>query len=113
MKIITGARRTGKTTKLVMNAAKTRSQIVCMDHQSVAHTRSLIDILGLRGFLPVPITFHELLEGKLEGTDKKNISIDDSQAFLQRILGNIKIDAVAIEGEVKIDAISIEKEDNE
>jgi hypothetical protein len=102
MKIITGGRRTGKTTKLVMNAAKTCSQIVCMDHQSVAHTRSLIDILGLRGFLPIPITYHELLEGKMERTDRKNISIDDAQVFLRYIIGN-----------VKIDAISIEKEDNE
>jgi len=102
MKIIAGGRRTGKTTKLIMQAVKIHSQIVCMDHLAVNHTKSMINILGLRGLLPPPITYRELLEGKMEGTDRKNISIDDAQVFLRNILGN-----------VKIDAISIEKEDNE
>jgi len=102
MEIIIGGRRTGKTTKLIMQAAKTCSQIVCMDQRSALNTQFVIDILGLRGFLPHPITYHELLSSKLEGAERRNISIDDAQRFIQYVVNNLKIDA-----------ISIEKEDNE
>ena len=46
-----------------------------------------------------PVTFEELLKDKMTGSVVRNIVIDDVDILLQRVVGNLEIEAITITGE--------------
>lgn len=108
MKIITGARNSGKTTELVKLSAETGAYIVTRDHNSA---RQLIDIaehLGLH--IPFPLTWSEFYHNQYDGR-RIRILFDDVDSFLQS-LASAPILAVTLSIEEDLEKKVIELPEN-
>ena len=80
MKIIIGARQSGKTTELIKQSASEDLYIVCMNRCCVDHIMMIARHLNLQ--IPMPITFEDFLHKRYYGRGIKGFLIDDLDMLL-------------------------------
>jgi len=83
MKIITGAKRVGKTFNLIQESAKTGHYIVC--HSREECSRIFSEALKHELNIPFPISYHEFIERKYYGKHISGFLIDDIDRLLWMI----------------------------
>ena len=86
MKILRKGRRTGKTTEAIKVANETGAYLVVHSKEEAKRVSDDTDRF--------PITYSELLKGKMEGSFVRNIVIDNLEVFLQRALPGVKIELI-------------------
>ena len=84
MKTIVGKRGTGKTTRLIEEAAAAGLTIVCSNFQMCMFIEQLARKKGL--LLNRPITYDTLLRGELKGFDRTKVAIDDADQLFRRMI---------------------------
>ena len=95
MKVIYMPRCSGRTTALIERcSAHDNTLIVCPSFKHVKETLRLALELGKK--IPTPITFRDLMDGKLRGEHVEAILIDDLDTCLASYLCDVPIDTVVI-----------------
>jgi hypothetical protein len=99
MIVITGERGTGKTHRLIEEAAKSGAYIVVKSRDLASWTAEQARGMGKQ--IPFPITFDELLTGRASyGRGMRyHILIDDVDLLLHALCLDIPIDGIAISTE--------------
>ena len=98
MRIISANRDGGKTTKAVELALETDAYLIVRDHNEAYR------LSGLYPSLRFPVTFDELLNSGMRGSQVRNIVIDNADDFLRFVVGSVgalTIDAITIPGSVE------------
>jgi len=93
MRIIAGARQSGKTLWLIQEAARTGAVIVTMTYKEAERITGLASDMGLK--IEKIITFEQLRGPALKGRRVKGLLIDNADWLLQHFT-NIPIEAVTI-----------------
>ncbi len=99
MEVILGARRQGKTTRIIRVAAENFSYIICSNRREVLRIANQAREMGLE--IPFPITMDEYMDGLFYGRGIKSFVIDNAELILQRFTKNVPIVAISINGKVK------------
>ena len=93
MKVITGGRGEGKTTKIIELCAKNFGYIVCADHRRSRYISDLATTMGLD--IPFPITFHDFVENRYYDLGINEFLIDDAHELIQ-YLSNVPVSAISV-----------------
>jgi hypothetical protein len=82
IKVICGARRTGKTTALIKESAETGAIIICRSHQHISFIKSLARDLNLK--IPTCVLIQDIASGVARGKfpHGQPALIDDVEFFL-------------------------------
>lgn len=94
MQIIAGSPQTGKTTKLIQNAAQLGGYIVCINIQEAQRIQLQSIKMGLS--IPFPITYKELVERKFLPAGVRKIHIDNVDMLLSQMLSPMRISTATI-----------------
>lgn len=89
MKIITGERQSGKTTKLIRIAAETGAYIVCRSIEEAQRIHKLSRDKGVK--IPLPVTYKEFLQS----TVRNRYVVDNADDLLQYISRG-RIEAISV-----------------
>lgn len=86
MKVITGGRRSGKTSQIIRMSHEMNAYILVANKQQAKNVANTAEYMGLR--IPYPITIHELknLNNNSE-IRRKGILVDESLHILELFLG--------------------------
>ncbi|KAF1295170.1 hypothetical protein BAU15_05305 [Enterococcus sp. JM4C] len=96
MKIISGARRSGKTAQLIKESAETGRYILV---RSTSEVDSLVRLAReLNVSMPYPVTISEVTNGKTKGSsmEREGILVDNAMNVLQELL-QVKIMGATVE----------------
>ena len=102
MKIISGKRSSGKSIRLIKEAASNFSYIVCANRKRVRYISEWAKAFGYD--MPFPITYDEFLLAKFTGTRIKSFVIDDVDDLLRYIARGVPVKAFTY---------SVDEEDSE
>lgn len=86
MNIITGPRASGKTTKAILEAAKTGHYILVNNQQQA---KALADTaVSMSVYIPYPVTVQEIMSHRIENTslNRDGIIVDNALDVLQELL---------------------------
>lgn len=93
MKIIIGKRQSGRTLQAIQIANNTGAYLVVHSHHQACLVRDQTQRF--------PLSYDELLNGKLRGSYVRNIVIDNLEMFFAHLLPGITIEAVVLQEEEK------------
>ena len=112
MNIISGGRQTGKTTYLILDAAKNNKTIVVYNRQRADYIKLLANKLGV--IIPPPVSIREIINNRKcwLGEKKQKCSVDDALDILEGIIyegsaGHFVVDTVVLNTN-EIDGINAE-----
>lgn len=94
MKLISGGRRSGKTTKLIYWAAETGGYIVCHSQEEARRISRAAKELGLD--IRFPISYGELGSGTKGMVPEIPLGVDNAEMLLQYLLGPAKVEIATI-----------------
>lgn len=94
MKLIIGARRAGKTTRLIRESAEKSYYIVCDSEREARLISEQARSLGLD--IPFPLTYREFVEGRYNVRGIKGFLIDELEFLLQFLSPRVPIASVVI-----------------
>ena len=101
MKIITGKRRTGKTTKLIQENAACGGYIVCRSKGEARRIATQAKAMGL--IIPLPLTYEELLSKQYYGKGVARFWIDNANDLLRHICSPVPLAGITIDVEGEYD----------
>ena len=107
VKIITGARRVGKTFELIKESAKTGNYIVC--HSKQECSRILSEAVKHKLNIPMPISYYEFMNKQYYGKHINGFLIDDIDRFLWMI-SNVPINTVTFSMFPEIEQLKLDNE---
>lgn len=96
MKVITGGRRAGKTTKLIKLAAEDFAYIVCCSKEECQRIFEQAKEMGL--YIPFPITIQDLLEKRYYGEGVRRIAVDNIGFVFSQIAPDLQTIAITVDG---------------
>lgn len=103
MKIICSGRRSGKTTKIIMESARTGHYILVSNKTQARYTFKMARDMDLN--IPFPITIEELMIYGVDVTVRRQgILVDEGQHILEKVLDS-KINVMTINTEVTDDEV--------
>jgi hypothetical protein len=94
MKIYHSGRATGKTTKLIMEAADKRFYIVCSTLKESARIHDQAEQMGLH--IPVPITYAEFINGRFRGEAISGFLIDNADFLLGILARGVPVHSMTL-----------------
>lgn len=94
MKVILGARGSGKTTKLIEESNKTGSRIIVRSADE--RKRICFQAHHLNIDIPDPITYRGFIDGDYRGEKNTNFLLDDLDSFLSYLCPKGSIETVAL-----------------
>ena len=94
MKIILGARGSGKTSKLIFESATTKCYIVCKFQDDASRIFEQARLLNCT--IPFPITYEEFYTRKYVGKKIPGFLIDDLESFVNYLCVGTHIKSVAL-----------------
>lgn len=97
MKVILSGVRSGKTTKAIKIAAKNDLYIVCHSLGECSRIAQQAKDAGLN--IRFPVTFEELIRKQYYAKGIKGIVIDNVDMLLQKLVPDLKIEAITINKE--------------
>ncbi len=89
-------RRMGKTTKAIEQAAMSGAYIVVATRQDAQRVAKQAKEMECN--IRFPVTFDELLSGKMKGSFVRNIVIDDGDRLIQRVCSGLMVEMVTWNG---------------
>lgn len=92
MKVISGARGTGKTTELINKAADEELYIVCFSREEADRVANHAAKIGKK--IPHPITMDELIKSQFHEIGIKGFLIDNGDVLLQSLARSVPVKAV-------------------
>lgn len=84
MKIYFQKRRSGKTTKLILESHEKNMPIVCANNSMVMCVRSQAKDMGVD--IPNPINIETIINGWADGNQAKAVLVDEAQTCLEAII---------------------------
>jgi ABC-type Mn2+/Zn2+ transport system ATPase subunit len=99
MNIITGSRRSGKTTKMIRLAAERGGYIVCRGHSEAHRIATIARELGVD--INFPISYDDFIKRRYRGCNIKEFYIDDIEAMLVR-MSTVTVFAMSMDAEVAV-----------
>lgn len=85
-KIIVDGRHTGKTTKAIIESAKTGYPILAFDRRMANYIVSQAEDMGTK--IPTPLTLQQVKNGKLDGHKRGDrLIVDEGLMILERMIG--------------------------
>ena len=85
-KIIVDGRCTGKTTKAIIESAKTGYPILAFDRRMANYIVSQADDIGIK--IPTPLTLQQVRNGRLDGHKREDrLIVDEGLMILEQMLG--------------------------
>lgn len=79
--IVSGARRTGRTTAMIRTAAESFAYIVCPDRRQVQHIQRMAQEMGVD--ILFPITWDDFVNGRYYGRGVRGFVIDNLDLCIQ------------------------------
>lgn len=101
MRITTGPRASGKTTRLIMESAKTGATIVEPTHMMADYVKDMAKSMGME--IPEPVAITQLLAGMIVRWRERRVLIDELDMCF-RVLGMEVVEATMREKEAGPDA---------
>lgn len=89
MKLVVGARQSGKTIAAIKEAAASGSYLVVRSHKEACRVRDVAEKEGLR--IPFPITFDEFLGGHFSIAGCRSLVIDGADEVLRRLAHGVPV----------------------
>lgn len=109
-KIIVDGRCTGKTTKAILESAKTGYPILAFDRRMANYIVSQANHMGAK--IPAPLTLQQVRNGRLDGHKREDrLIVDEGLMILERMIG-MSIHMITISEREEIDPI-VDAEENE
>lgn len=81
IRIVSGARGTGRTTEMIRVAAESFAYIICPDYKQVAYVRDMAREMGVD--IPFPLTWNQFVNGKYYGRGIRGFVIDNLDMCIQ------------------------------
>jgi cobalamin biosynthesis protein CobD/CbiB len=94
MKIIIGARRSGKSTELIQRAVDEGGFIVTDSSQSAYRLVEMAKEMGIH--LSLPVTYEEFLQERYRGLGVSLFHIDDIERFVQYVARGVTVATITL-----------------